>query len=87
MVEHRAREHESIHVRDRDANGHTPAERAEHATGGAAVEIQRVAGAAIVRGDDVRLAVGIEADVADEARVENAVDRFRDRTWRAWAGV
>lgn len=76
MVKRGARQHQSIHQGHRDTDGHAFAERAQHAAGRAAVQINSVAGAAVVRGDDEGLAFHAKADVADETRVENAVHRF-----------
>src|ERR1019366_7010924 len=57
-----------------DANIEAVAERVHHAAGGGTVEEDLVAGARVAGGNDVRLAVDGEADVADEALVEDGVD-------------
>src|ERR1019366_2358804 len=74
MVEGGAGEHESVHQGDSDANVEPVAERVHHTAGGGTVEEDLVAGAGVAGGNDVRLAGDGEADVADEALVEDGVD-------------
>ena len=59
-----------------------PAETAQHAAGRRAVKINRVADAGKHRGDDVGLAVGGKADVADESLRRESCKWFRGRRRR-----
>src|ERR1019366_9322079 len=74
VVEGRPRQHEPVHQGHGEADIEPVAERAQHAAGGGTVEEYLVARARVAGGDDVRLAVDGEADVADEAFVEDGVD-------------
>ena len=76
MMERRSRQHQAVDVRNRNANRHTLAECAQHAAGRAAVQIKDVAGAAIIRGDHVGLALHVESYVADKRGIENFVHNF-----------
>ena len=51
-------------------------EIAQHAAGGRAVNVEFVSGASVGCGNHEGLAVDDEADVADEALIEDAINRF-----------
>ncbi len=76
MIEDRAGENEAIRKCHRDADGNSVACCAQHAAGGGAVEINRVADARKQRGNDVRLAIYGESDVAHVTFVEDLVNGF-----------
>jgi hypothetical protein len=75
VVERRAREHDAVDQRDREAGVDAVLERAQRAAGGRAVDQHLVADARLQRRDHGRLAVVHEAEVADERLVEDRVDR------------
>ena len=75
-MERGAREHETVEQRDGYARIDAALERAEHAAGGGAVEVQRVAFAPVNGGNHDRRAVDDEADVADQRLVEDGVHGF-----------
>ena len=68
-------QHQSVEKSDGHARRHALPERAEHAAGTGAVEVQRLADPRVNRGDDHRMTLDDEADVADQALVEDRVDR------------
>jgi hypothetical protein len=70
-MEGRTSQHQAVEQGDGDAHVHAWAQ-AEAAAGGA-VEVDRLADPGVAGGDDVGLAVDLEADVADEALVEDGV--------------
>jgi hypothetical protein len=74
MMEGGTRENKSIEERDRDADRHTFGEFAQHAAGSGAVDVERVALAAVAGGDHIGLAIESETDVANEGFVENFED-------------
>ncbi len=74
VVEGRAREHQGVDVRHRHADRGL-AGRVEHAAHRGAVQVEVIALAPVERRDHDRRAVAQEADVADEAAVEDRVDR------------
>src|ERR671921_882421 len=71
-VEGRAGQDQAVDQGHGDADVHVRAQ-AEPAPGGA-VQVQRLPDPGVAGGDDVRLAVDHEPDVADEALVEDGVD-------------
>src|SRR5258707_807640 len=76
MMKRRTREHQAVHMRHRHAYRYAFAQRAQHPARRAAVQVNRVARAAVIRGNHIRLAVHAESDVADEACVENRQHGF-----------
>ncbi len=76
VIEDGAGEHQSIEQRDRDANRNSAIEVAQHTAGGRAVDVKHVAVASVGSGDDERLSVGDEADMAEKGFVEDLVDDF-----------
>src|SRR5262245_24260033 len=76
VIEDRPRQHQSIQQRDRNADGNTAVEIAQHATGGGAVNIQIVARTPVGRRNHERLPVDVEANLADETFVKNFVNRL-----------
>src|SRR5262249_60476008 len=74
VMEGGSRQDEAVEQRDGDAGVDAVFERAQHAAGGGAVEVKRVAHAGVDGGDDVRLPVDDEAGVADVRLVEDGVD-------------
>ncbi len=75
MLEHRPREHDPVEERDGQAGGKALGERPQRAARCGAVDEDLVRDAGVERRDDERLAVGDEAEVRDETRVEHGVDR------------
>ena len=75
-MKRRPRQHQAVHVRYRHAHWDALAQRAQHPAGRAAMQIDRVARAAVIRGDHVGLAVHAEPDMAHEPRVENRKHGF-----------
>jgi hypothetical protein len=73
VVEGRARQHQAVDERHGEADLRPARERAQHAAGGRAVQVDLVAGAGVERRDDGGATVVDEADVADEAVVEDRV--------------
>src|SRR4029077_9696958 len=74
MMENRARQHESIYQRDGYADVDAFAGGAQHAARGRSMDVELVAEAGITGGNDERLPVDHEADVADVAFIENGVN-------------
>src|SRR5215469_4980501 len=74
MVKNGAGKNEAIQESDGDAHGHAGCKAAQHAAGGGTVEIKIVADAGEHRGDDEWLAIGGEANVANEGFVENVIN-------------
>lgn len=74
MIENRTGKDEAVGKSDGDADGNARGEIAQHAAGGGAVKIDRVADARVHGGDDVGLRIGCEADVANETIIENFVN-------------
>ena len=68
-------EDEPIDQRYGDAHLESRPERSQHAAGGRAVQVDRVSHARVARRDGVGLPVDDERDMADEAFVEDPVDR------------
>src|SRR5262245_45643866 len=75
MVQRAAREDQSIDMRDTDTDVAAGEQRAEHLIPGRAVQVDRTVDADVRGGDDPRLTINREADVADEARIKDRVDR------------
>src|SRR5271169_1876079 len=97
MIKDGAGEDQSIEQRNRDADGDSLIEIAQHAAGGGAVDVQNVSVASKGCGDDEGLAVDNEADMAKESFIEDLIDgvavvyralRFAHytRAW-SWSGV
>ena len=74
VIEDGTREDEAVGERDGDADGKAIRKIAQRAACGGAVEIKKIVDARIHCGNDVRLFVSSETDVADEAFIENFID-------------
>src|SRR5215469_17719150 len=74
MVEHGTSKNQAIQQSNGDAHGRSGCKAAQHAAGGGTVEIKIVADAGEHRGDDEWLAIGGEANVANEGFIENVVN-------------
>src|SRR5258708_23460994 len=73
MIEYRASEHESVEQRDGDADGHAFFHLTQQAAGSGTMDVEAIVFASVRSGDNKRLAVGDETNVAQETFVENAI--------------
>ena len=71
-----ARQNQSVEQRDGDTHVNALAQRPEHATGRGPVQVNCVTLAAVTGGNDHRISFRHEADVTNQAFVENAIDRL-----------
>ena len=76
MVVHRACKHEPVEECDRDTHGEALFDLTQHAAGGGAVNIEVCVLAPVGCGNHEGLSVSEEADVTQEAFVEDAIDGF-----------
>src|SRR5262249_55038424 len=76
VVEGRARQHQTVEQRHRDAQGSARGDRAEHAAGRRAVQVQALVDAGVDARDHEGLPVRHEAHVAHEPFVEDGLDRL-----------
>src|ERR1700756_1391198 len=74
VVEDRTGEHKSVKQRNRNANGNSGAQVLQHAARRRAVNIKVVADATVAGGNNEWLSVDDEANMTNEALVENLVD-------------
>src|SRR5512132_245614 len=84
MVKRRTRQHQTVQERYRHAHLNSLLQRAQHATRLRAVNYQRVPDARVTGGNNKRLPINIETDVANEAFVQNLIDLFTIETATLW---